>query len=123
MDNEEAREISRAYADVAEYYPAMKLSGETAALMNFIGVLGMSYGSRVMLYRMRRKEERKSSPKEPPQSSKPAPIHTTPVPENSFGPAPETKPPVTQEMRTGEIAGVGHIEFPPDHPLMGGRRH
>lgn len=121
MEETEAREISKAYADVAEYYPSMKMNGETAAVLNFVAIVSVNYGARFMAYRLRTKAERAKQ-----VSGRETPIHSTPVPPpptftTQPSPAPMTEKPVmTKEVRTGEIPGVGSIEFPANHPLMGG---
>lgn len=122
MDQAEASEIAKAYADVAEYYPVLKMSGETAALVNFASIVGVNYGARFMAFKMRRSLEKRAARSQPQQAPMPQDVQMPVGPPRVPNAAPATKPTVTNDVRTGEIPGVGAIEFPQDHPLMGGKK-
>lgn len=118
LSSAEAHEISKAYAEVAKYYPALTLDNRYTAISTLGAQLSIIYGSRFMSYKMRTASEKRTPQQRANQSAPPqSPISETP------GVAPPAKTePVSRELRTGEIPGVGNIEFPADHPLMGGRR-
>lgn len=163
MDSDEAREIAKAYADVAQYYPKMKLPGHVSAVVTLGTLVTVNYGARIVAYRMRKANERFQASQAPRTQAAPqgVSLRTTP-PMNSMGGQPVTPikpvaidpsaqnsasvatPPdanipkpspdgwtapenaplqrriITDEVRTGEIPGVGKIVFPSDHPLLGG---
>jgi hypothetical protein len=148
MEGSEARDIAKAYADVAQYYPKLKMPGHVSAVVTLGSIVAVNYGARVMAFRMRKANERQG-PRVVQQSRPVQPVPSKPMqtqdlqaplspsvanmPPNAFTPAPSkdgwTAPEnaplkrreVTTEMRTGEIPGVGPIVFPPDHPLLGGK--
>lgn len=123
LSNDEARELAKAYADVAKYYPSLTLDNRYSAIATLGAQVSIIYGSRIMAYRMRLASEKRSQGTQQ-RASQPAPAQQ-PVPVeqmNGVATPPAKAEPVSKELRTGEIPGVGNIEFPPDHPLMGGRR-
>lgn len=123
MDNTEARELAKAYADVAAYYPVLRMADNVTAMLNFGSVVAIVYGSKLTAWKFRRGLEKmatKSSAQA--QTRHDAALHATP-PAQAPGSAPQEKPRVVpDDVRKGEIPGVGTIEFPADHPLMGGRK-
>lgn len=122
LTSQEAREIASAYADVAKHYPAVAIDPKHQAVVNLISAVSIPVGARIVMYKMRKAQERRERAAQAGQTPRPASM-TPPPSNNPQGEPPDTRPPVTKELRTGEIPGVGTIEFPPEHPLMGGKRH
>jgi len=124
LSNEEARELAKAYADVAKYYPSLTLDNRYSAIATLGAQVSIIYGSRIMAYRMRVASQNKARGTQQ-RATQPAPAQQ-PVPATEMNgvaaPPPAKTEPVSKELRTGEIPGVGSIEFSPDHPLVGGRR-
>ena len=144
MSKEEAHQISEAWAETAKYYPVLNFDPAVAAPINLATTLCIVYGSRIAAFKIRKNAEHAQARQRIPQNN-PAPLTTNPP-----TPAPQQHPPpgVTQQdidrmpmppaptfmngsgkeksaprdIRTGIIAGVGAIEFPPDHPLVSGRK-
>lgn len=122
LDEGEARELAKAYADVAAFYPALRMAGNVTAMINLGSVVAIVYGSRISAYKMRRNSER-SQRRPQTQNHNVSEALSARPPEQGNGAAPAEKPRVVpDEARKGEIPGVGTIEFPSDHPLMGGRK-
>jgi hypothetical protein len=134
MNEHEARELASAYADVSEYYPIMNFDPKYAALANFVGVVSLVYGTKLMALKMRHsmnKIPRRASPITPAQQPMQNPVNAqstqTQPPVNEFNgqevPAPEpAKGPLPPELRKAHIAGVGDIVFDENHPLVTGRK-
>ena len=137
MDAAEAHQIAVAYNDVANYYPIMRLPGNVSALVTFAGVIGVSYGSRLMAIRFRvmaqgpRPQRQRQAAPSPPQPNSSVQMSANempmPPPEQEingvdYGAA-GARPNVPQELRQATIPGVGIIEFPPDHELIRGKGH
>jgi len=122
LSQKEAHDIGAAYADVAKYYPAVALDPAHAAVMNLGSQVSIAIGARIVLYKMRTANERRERARQGASMGQPATM--TPPPPNINGAPTEMRPrEPAKDVRTGEIPGVGTIEFPPDHPLMGGKRH
>jgi hypothetical protein len=130
LDQQEARAIAEAYTEAAKHYPALNIDPKHAAIMNLGSTLSIVYGSRIIAYRARKSLERaqrrtnSGAPPVAPQArpaapqEQPAAVHVETI--NGI-PVPPPMP--TAEIRTGEIAGVGNIVFPADHPLVSGRKN
>lgn len=123
---DDAKQLAEAYRDVALHYPTLALDDKTAAVLNMIGVSAGVYGTRLAAFRLRMWMQHEAT-----KGSKPAPVpqpvkaadHAPGMNGNAPG-APVITPKVPdKEIRTGEIAGVGTVEFPADHPLVRGPRH
>lgn len=129
LDAQESKELAGALEELNRLYPQEWLSEKTAAWINLAQVTGAIYGTRLFAIRLRMQGERYAA-----RVNAPPPLHASPV-----NPTPETTRPVPPEningfgnqevapkappgMQEGEIAGLGKIEFPADHPLMGGAR-
>lgn len=131
MDADEAHQIAVAYNDVANYYPIMRLPGNVSALVTFAGVVGVSYGSRIAAVRFRVMAERGHPASR--KASQGSPMPPNEMPEQFRRSQPEQqvngvdysaeRKDVPSELRRAVIAGVGEVEFPPDHPLVSGKRH
>ena len=123
LGEDEAREMAKAYADVAACYPALQIPAEVTAIANLCGVVSIVYGSRISAYRMRMASERRQG--RAAQPAKPFVPPTAPIPDNQMNGVEQPGPakPVPQDVRKGVIAGIGEIEFPEDHPLMRGNKH
>jgi hypothetical protein len=125
MSPVEAHNIAEAWAEAAKHYPVLNLDPKVAAIINLGTTISIVYGSRITAFKIRKSIERaQRRPIQPaPPTNQPTPVqHAGMMQEQVNGHIPEPpKPPVaTREIRTGEIPGVGNIEFPPDHPLVKG---
>lgn len=119
LDEAEAKEIAKAYGDVAALYPALQIPAEVTAIANLAGVVSIVYGSRITAYRARMAGERRQRP----QKAQPFTPPNAPVPNQMNGAAPPDKAtPIPVDLRKGEIPGIGEVEFPEDHPLMRGNK-
>jgi len=124
MDNTEAKELAKAYADVAAFYPALRLADNVTAMLNFGSVVAIVYGSKITAYKWRRSMEKSASKAQQQNTQRHDAALAASPPTQANGSAPQDKPRIVpDEARKGEIPGVGTIEFPADHPLMGGRKH
>lgn len=120
MEQAEARDIAKAAAEVLEHYEVELISPKTLAWSNFIQVIAAGYGGRIFAYKVRKGMERASAPQRPAQAAPPTPRPAPmPPPAAAQGDAASTpQSPMPPELRkSAPIAGVGVIEFPPDHPL------
>lgn len=129
LDATEASELAKAYAEVAAYYPAWQIPDDVAAMLNLCGVVSSVYGSRLMAYRMRRAmEKRQFAAQNSAVDVGAAPVNPqqqqaqSSQPPAANGAVTEKPRIIPEEVRVGEIPGVGNIVFPADHPLMGGRK-
>lgn len=123
MDNTEARELAKAYADVAAFYPALRMADNVTAMLNFGGVVAIVYGSKITAWKMRTAFAKASARQAAQTTSRHDAALNAAPPAQANGSAPQDKPrTIPEEARKGEIPGVGTIEFPADHPLMGGRK-
>jgi hypothetical protein len=126
LDSSEAKELAKAYTDVAQFYPSLRLGDHVTAMINLGSVVSIIVGSRIVSYKMRSASNRATARKD---AGKPVTDidmrgvlnNTPPAPSN--GRAPVAPREVAEDVRTGEIPGVGNVVFPPDHPLMGGKKH
>lgn len=131
LDHSEAADLAKAYTDLAEHYPALVLPAKASAIVNFGQAVTAIYGSRLFAFRLRMRMERNQSrAPTPTRAAQPVqqPAGATPGPNGPVTLQPEPGAPpdmngapqgdVPSDIRTGEIPGVGHIEFPPDHPLF-----
>lgn len=125
MSKEEAAQIAEAYGDVCKHYPQWALPSHHAAVVNLGTTLSIVYGSRIVSWRARQGTPRARRPEPAPAQAGVAPHPaqaTTQEMMNGIPVPPEQPAPVmTQEIRTGEIAGVGSIVFGEDHPLVSGK--
>lgn len=132
LDDNEAKQVSIAVANVASHYKIKGLDRKTQDWLLLIQVVGLTYGTRAWLTRQRIMEARKntapSSKPQAPLRNQPAapgptvqvapaqsvkePIYTPPAPR------PPARDPLPQDVRTATIPGAGAITFPPDHPLV-----
>lgn len=131
----DAHNIAKAYADVALYYPILALDPKIAAIANLGSTVAIVAGAKWATYKLRKHNEhgsRVSQHRAAPAFAETATArqadNTPPVQQMNGAingvdlnkPAPRDVPP---DIRTGEIPGVGRIEFGPDHPLVGVKRH
>jgi hypothetical protein len=68
IDNEEAKLMSDAVAEVASHYNYV-VDPKTMAWVGFIGVMGSIYGPRIAVYQMRKSMEKASKPAPAKQSA------------------------------------------------------
>lgn len=57
IEASEAEQIAKAYATLAEFYPALKQSEKSIAWVNMFSALGMVYGTRAVTIYKRKKME------------------------------------------------------------------
>lgn len=124
MNEHEARELANAYADVSEYYPIMNFDPKYAALANFVGVVSLVYGTKLMALKMR---ATMNKPAARPQAPRPNPQPTQPPPNQFNGSEipqepPAEKGPLPPELRKATIPGIGDIVFDEAHPMVTGRK-
>jgi hypothetical protein len=121
LDDAEASEMAKAVSDVNALYPVRWLTDEMVAWGTLAEVMFVVYGTKFAAYKLRRNLEKREVPG-PRPAPRPTVVNPATPPDQMNGSAPKERPPLSAELRTGEIAGVGKIEFPADHPLMGGRK-
>lgn len=109
----EAEFMAQSIADVAKHYGGIA-DQKTLDWFNLIQCLAIVWGGRVFLIRSTPRPARAPG-LQPAQGIRPGPppsMHRTPEPVNNFdanaNPA---------KANVGEIAGIGGVEFPDDHPL------
>lgn len=137
LPDAEAKRLAKASADLAAFYEVKALNPKTQAWLLLLQVAGMTYGPRLYKTVVKKMDARKNpsaspvrpvTPAAPPQpptynvQSAPNGAQQPPAPtmETRAPPAP-ARSPVPASARTGEIPGVGKIEFPPNHPLAGAK--
>lgn len=135
MDAMEARALAKATKDLLDYYPDQMrwLDGRTGAWIGFSQTALVIYGSKLTALRMRRSTARQPASQGPRvvpirsvQEPRAEPVavrqpEQSPINGQGAGIANEDQSPVPADIRTGNIPGVGEIEFPTDHPLF--RKH
>lgn len=110
---------------VADHYPVKWLDQKTIDWINLLQCAGAVYGGRIFAARAARN---------PPKLATVSPIRPEPVKQaDVMRQGPGTSPPhrastpqreakdLPNGLAFGEVPGVGRVEFPADHPLMGGR--
>jgi hypothetical protein len=110
----EAEFLAKSIKDVTAHYGTV-LDQKTLDWANLIQCLAIVYGGR--LYAIRStprapKAVRQPTPQQTAQTHRAAPpgqVHHTTVPTNNYSDP--------EQPNVGEIAGVGGIQFPDDHPL------
>lgn len=128
LDHSEAHDLAQAAKDVLDHYPALNLfDSKTAAWIMLTQTCAFVYGSRLMAWRMRSASVPKMPLRSAPQPAPapgPSPVMQAPggpqMNGNQSPPIPTRE--IPPEARVGEIPGVGTVEFPPEHPLFGGKR-
>lgn len=113
----EAEFLAKSIKDVSSHYGTV-LDQKTLDWANLVQCLAIVYGGR--LYAIRStprppRPTRQPTPQETARTHRAAPpsqVHVTPPPVNNF--APSSDP---DSANVGEIAGLGGVEFPDDHPL------
>lgn len=119
IGEDDAKELASSIHAVNRHYNVRMFDEKTQDWLNLIMVAGAMYGGRIVAIRDRKRAARTARPVMPrAQSENPVPGNAAPPP---FAAAPVTERPLEKNLRVGEIAGLGVIEFPPDHPLA--RRH
>jgi len=116
----EAEFLAQSIADVARHYNPEIFEQKTIDWSNLIQCLVLVYGPRIYNIRADRRAQRARTVNAGPKFNYgPRPVdpqpradsamngHQTPVPPNDFVPS-------DKELRTGEIAGVGRVEVPPE---------
>lgn len=125
----EAGFLAQSIVDVARHYNVGVLDQKTVDWLNLLQALGLVYGTRLFAMRAMR-PARKAAPAAPPFPAPPPAQHHPQAQATSDGIPPfgrditqERPAPASEtEVRTGEIPGVGKVEFPADHPLATGRK-
>lgn len=118
----EAGDLASAIKAVADHYEIKYLDQKTVDHINLCQVLAAVYGGRLLAIRAMNKAARAPAKvATPPRTPTPSPVKLGPDQVNGAR-APEG--PITEMGRKifeGTIAGVGSVEFPPDHPLRSGK--
>lgn len=119
----EAQFFAQSIKDVSDHYGNGLLDKKTLDWLNLGQCLAIVYIGRI--YAIRSTPKARVAPKVAPppvhQPERPATMHRTEPPINQMnGGSPA--PPSENAARRGIVAGIGEVEFPPDHPLMGGQR-
>ena len=129
LDTMEANEFAKATKELMDHYPDQMrwLDGKTGAWINFSQTALVIYGSKLTALKMRRAAQRPravvvpiraESAQQPVMQGSPRPMpQPAPLAETMNGNSGDAAP-VPLDVRTGEIPGVGLVEFPPDHPLF-----
>jgi hypothetical protein len=111
----EAQFMAQSIADVSRHYTNGLLDQKTVDWLNLAQCLAIVYGGRLVAIRMtpRAKPQRPVTVHETARDHRAAPppqSHVTPPPINEFR--------MSGDMtNVGEVAGIGDIAFPDDHPL------
>ena len=118
----EAEFLATSVADVARHYNPKVFDQKTADWFNLLQCLAFVYGPRIYNARADRRANAAKpinnvAPRTGPRPVDPMPAankaangHTTPIPANEFA---------AKDVLTGEIPGVGNVEFPAD--FFGGK--
>lgn len=110
----EAEFLAMSIKDVADHYGNGLLDKKTLDWCNLIQCLAIVYGGRIYAIRATPRVPRAPKP-DLAHRVGPAPVHHTPSPPaNSFEPQRMNG---ESDLGTGEIAGIGAVEFPDGHPL------
>lgn len=122
MDKDDCRELAKAIADVNRHYQIKLLDQKTADWFHLIQLVAVAYGTRIIAISGRRRRENKAPPMPRPQNGPIAGTPAAPVaPRNLDLTETQLNGVSAREIRTGEIPGVGKIEFPSDHPFASRR--
>lgn len=112
MARDDCRELSQAWSDVNRHYNFALLDQKSADWFNLLQLVAVAYGTRVIAIRDRRRRDARPTSQPRAQTGNPAPLTPDEIARSTgFNGAGE------RAARTGEIAGLGSIEFPPGHPL------
>lgn len=120
----EAAYFAASVKAVSDHYKVEWLDQKSIDWINLLQCLGAVYGGRIFAARAARN---------PPKLASVSPIRPDPVRQADVvrqGPMPPAPKPAGTSpaelppgLEMGEVAGVGRVQFPADHPLMGGRQH
>jgi len=120
----EAAYLAQSMKKVADHYASLKLDQKWVDWGNLAMCLGAVYGTRLEAIRMRWQFEAQAqrAMRGPRGVSQPA---QTQGPGGTINgqEIPIEPPGAPRDMRTGTVPGVGEVEFPPGHPLAGGKTH
>jgi hypothetical protein len=111
----EAEFLSKSVKDVSAHYGTF-MDQKTLDWCNLIQCCAIVYGGRIYAIRStpRQKTVRQPSPQETAATHRAAPpgqMHVTPMPQNSYANGHDDDP------NRVDIAGVGAVQLPDDHPL------
>jgi hypothetical protein len=84
LDDDEAKQIANATAEVAKHY-SVNIDPKTLAWMNFGWAVSCVYGSRVVAITMRRRNEKEAAKKAKQNFASPTADEETPAPVHSTG--------------------------------------
>lgn len=117
MDRDEAKELAKAITDVNRHYNIRLLDQKMTDWVCLLQVVGIAYGGRLMAIRSRHKKFSRGPvvvpirPQETPTPARPN------ADEINAAMNSQNREPTSQEMRAGEIPGVGVVVFPENDPL------
>lgn len=116
----EAGYYAASVKSVSDHYKVEWLDQKTIDWINLLQCLGAVYGGRIFAARAARNPPKLASVTPIRPQPETGPLRAEPVRQ-----APAARAPAAQELppglEMGEVAGVGRVQFPADHPLMGGR--
>lgn len=116
----EAAYLAASSKPIIDRYTPDWIDDKAGEMIVFLECIGAVYGARIFAARATRGPKLATDNVTPlrPEPVKQADVmRQGPVP-----PAPKpTAPPLPPGLEMGEVAGVGRVQFPADHPLMGGR--
>lgn len=117
----EATYLAESIKAVTDHYKVEIFDDKTIAWFMLAQCTMVVYAPRFYAWRERSRAARRGAPTPPVVRSQEAAtvVRTEQAPQRSNGAAPVPDP----AMRRGEVAGIGTVEFPPDHPMMGGPKH
>lgn len=115
----EAAYFAASVKAVSDHYKVEWLDQKSIDWINLLQCLGAVYGGRIFAARAARN---------PPKLATVTNLRSEPVKQDVVrqGPVPPAPKPASElppGLEMGEVAGVGRVQFPADHPLMGGRQH
>ena len=119
LSDDAAREYAAAIQNVNRHYNYKVFDQKTQDWLNLGMLISAVYGSRFVAIRNRKRAEFAASRVVVPraQAGDPVPGNPAPIPQNPDGRRDIPKD-LENALRTGEIPGVGKVEFPRNHPLF-----
>lgn len=115
----EARYFAESVKAVSDHYKVEWLDQKSIDWINLLQCIGGVYGGRIFAARAARNPPKLATV----TNIRPEPVRQAdvvrqaPVKPDKPGTSPQDLP---SGLEFGEVAGVGRVQFPPDHPLMGG---
>lgn len=116
----EAAYFAASVKAVSDHYKVEWLDQKSIDWINLLQCLGAVYGGRIFAARAARNPPKLATV----TNLRPEPVKQADVMrQGPVPPAPKSASELPPGLEMGEVAGVGRVQFPADHPLMGGRQH